>query len=141
MIDNWTPLGGLTFHTATPFETPWRVVCESFGEATHVMVRAKGAWTLASDFGKCGPDGLWTAAPSSGLLLADAPLGCLIGKVGGSAAAPGAPPSAAPPNPLVLPAAPPPPNGAADVCPKAGVAFPLGSLALFELPDDREGPF
>ncbi len=92
---------------------PWLRVLEAFGDATHLQIEATGRWqVLGGDIQPCGPDGHMelSLAPER-LLVAAAPAGALIGKIGGSSV------------------------GRTD-----GHVFPIGSLCTVAIPDKSVGP-
>ena len=67
---------------------PWLFVSEIGREFDALRLRAQGSWVCpGTSDEKCGPDGLARSTPPEGRpALATAPVGSLIGKLGGSSA-------------------------------------------------------
>jgi hypothetical protein len=85
---NWTNIDPPITRTNVSIDDPWIVAIETLRDATHLQIRAEGTWvTIDGLVAQCGPNGL-AGLPIQGerLVLADCPLGCLIGKFGGNAA-------------------------------------------------------
>jgi hypothetical protein len=92
---------------------PWVQVVDGIGNATHLQIIARGQWTaLPGLLAPCGPDGLaGLILPADRVVLADAPPGALIGRLGGSSASL-----------------------------KADGAFVIGSSCVVKVPDAGIGP-
>jgi hypothetical protein len=67
---------------------PWIPVVDAIRGATHLRISATGNWSpLPGLLAWCGPDGLGgLVLPADRVVLADAPPGALIGRIGGSSA-------------------------------------------------------
>jgi hypothetical protein len=66
---------------------PWTVLIESIGRATYLHFSASGDWKLPVSDERCGPDGRIDLVISADrLVIPEAPVGALIGKLGGSSA-------------------------------------------------------
>ncbi len=63
----------------------WTLVCEYLKGPAKLRIEATGAWDY-SPTKSCGPDGARSAGFLADALIASAPLGALIGKIGGSPA-------------------------------------------------------
>lgn len=111
-IVTWTPIATETLPTGT-VTVPWLKVVDTIRGASHLMIAATGTWTaLPGLLAACGPDGLTgLALPADRVVLADAPPGALIGRIGGSSA--------------LL---------------KADGAFVIGSSCVIKVPDGAIGP-
>jgi hypothetical protein len=129
MSIDWTALTDPAFQAqAGPFEPLWLAVCHDFRGATHLRVTAGGEWSSPAPT-VWGPDGdLASLGGGATLILAGAPLGALIGKVGGSSAS--------------LGPAPPPPTASQPPAPTLGQdqAFLIGGTCVFALPVGARGP-
>jgi hypothetical protein len=117
----WTPI--VTFRLADQDVVgPWLVACDVIGAATtRLKLKAKGEWTAMSGLPACGPDGLpGQAFPDDRLVVADCPVGALVGKIGGSSAT----------------------LKAVAIATEAGEAkpFAIGSQTALKLPDNAIGP-
>jgi hypothetical protein len=124
---NWTEAGPQIIKSNVEIADPWILGIETIGDATHLRIIANGNW-MAMDglVTECGPNGLaGLAIQSDRLILADCPLGALIGKFGGNAATPA--PAAAP--------APGSPVGVAE-----GQPFAIGTYFVTKIPDGFIGP-
>jgi len=65
----------------------WNVALESFGEGNVLRLVATGRWRPLNGLPECGPDGLdGVSYDSDRLVMAEAPVGALIGRFGGSSA-------------------------------------------------------
>jgi len=130
MTIEWTPLAEYKAESG-PVSAPWLPVCDDFRGKTYLKVVSKGRWILPSAAGiDCNADGGVTPAAPASPLIAAAPLGALIGKVGGSTASFVAPSIPAP----ALPGAPMP------TPPFLDQAFVLGAQCVFAVPAGAVGP-
>jgi len=84
----WTKLP--TFDLApSDIVEPWKVALEDWSAATaYLKIKASGAWTAMAGLPKSGPDGVigQSFANDQLLVVADCPVGALIGRIGGSSA-------------------------------------------------------
>jgi hypothetical protein len=66
----------------------WTVAIEALGGVTKLRIRATGKWSYSQDAAaECGPDGDRTSyLPAAKGINPKAPIGALIGKIGGSTA-------------------------------------------------------
>ena len=73
---------------ATPAAGMWSVALEWIEGPCRLCISADGEWSFADEAdAKCGPDGSPVShIPASRCLNPDAPVGALIGKIGGSTA-------------------------------------------------------
>jgi hypothetical protein len=89
MAIDWNGLDRQTVVTvpARPASGLWTLVRSYLSSPQIIRIGAEGSWTAASGLPSCGPDGLphW-AFGRDALLFKKAPLGALIGKIGGSIA-------------------------------------------------------
>lgn len=83
----WTPIETLDLPTGL-VSAPWLRLVASLRGATHLAFEATGEWVAAPRLlAPCGPDGLaGLALPADRVVIADAPPGALIGRIGGSSA-------------------------------------------------------
>jgi hypothetical protein len=83
----WTPIDTLPLMPG-PVTVAWIRLAESLRGATFLTFTATGSWTaLPGLLAPCGPDGLTgLALAADRVVLADAPPGALIGRIGGSSA-------------------------------------------------------
>jgi hypothetical protein len=104
----------------------WIAVLDTFEGQTHLQITAEGRWTaMGGSLAECGPDGL-AGVPliPERLIVADCPVGALIGKIGGSSAA-ATTAAAVPANPPSI---------------DDGKAFAIGSHCLTSVPEKSIGP-
>lgn len=93
---------------------------ESFGEANLLRIQATGTWAPFAGLPSCGPDGLaGFNYPDSSLIVADCPVGALIGRIGGSSATV---------------------KAVGDAPPGQTKAFAVGSYCVVKLPEGVVGP-
>jgi hypothetical protein len=95
MTIDWKPLTNAPFaHAPGEVEALWLIACDDFKGATHLRVTASGTWAPGAP-PSWGPDGdVRHANGPTTPILAGAPLGALIGKIGGSSAGLGVAPPA-----------------------------------------------
>jgi hypothetical protein len=146
---NWTNIDQPIVRTGVSIADPWIVAIETLRDATHLQIKAEGAWvTIDGLVAECGPNGL-VGLPIQGerLIIADCPLGCLIGKFGGNAAtlassasAAGAAPPAAVPIPAAQIAGPAGPPAPATTGVSEGRPFAIGAYCVTKIPDGFVGP-
>jgi hypothetical protein len=116
MVIDWKEL--IVFErTDAAVSAPWILVLESFEGMTHLRIQAEGSWkAMGNLLAPCEPDGIaGLPLPSERLMVADCPVGALIGKIGGSSAA----------------------SAAADA---EGKVFPIGSYCVVGIPEKSPGP-
>src|SRR5215469_652787 len=126
MAIDWKDLTTFEISTNTDVPAPWIPVLDTFEGKTHLQITAEGSWTvMGGSLAECGPDGL-AGLPliSERLIVADCPVGALIGKIGGSSAAATAAP-AVPGNSLSI---------------SDGKAFAIGSHCVTSVPEKSIGP-
>lgn len=113
----------------TVIHVPWLFVVETERDFTHMRITCDGQWSPAESDGRSySADGLPAASDEKDRLqVADAPLGALIGKLGGSSA-----------NLAVLTAA--DRAAASGTTITEGKAFAIGSYCLTPLPANFIGP-
>jgi hypothetical protein len=87
-IVSWVELTSIEQLPVGLFLSPWHKVVDINRGATHLLMRATGTWSaIPGVLEPCGPNGhAGFVLPSDRVVLADAPLGALIGRIGGSAA-------------------------------------------------------
>ena len=81
----WLPLKLKTDKIAAKPDALWTLVCEYIKGPLKLKIEATGTWEYSPTKG-CGPDGSRQAGILADALNPSAPLGTLIGKVGGSPA-------------------------------------------------------
>ncbi len=83
----WTPIETLQLPTGA-VSVPWIRLADSLRGATFLTFASTGTWNaLPGLLAPCGPDGLaGLTLPADRVVLADAPPGALIGRIGGSSA-------------------------------------------------------
>jgi hypothetical protein len=83
----WTPIDTLPLPDGS-INVPWLRLVASLRGATHLCFEATGEWiAIPGLLAPCGPDGLsGLALPADRVVIADAPPGALIGRIGGSSA-------------------------------------------------------
>lgn len=101
---------------------PWSVAVESLSDLTHLTIKASGSWEdCVGQFKPFSPDGhTGISIQADRLILPDAAVGALLGKLGGSSAS------------LLLPAA-----GTPSI---ESRPFPIGSYCRIALPTASFGP-
>jgi len=128
MSIDWIFLTDPAFQGQTGAFAPlWLAVCHDFRGATHLRVTAGGEWGSQAPT-VWGPDGdIASLGGGATLILAGAPLGALIGKVGGSSASlgPTPPPATGSPPPAAL---------------GQDQAFLIGGTCVFAVPAGARGP-
>jgi hypothetical protein len=81
---NWQSIAEHPFSVPAKPQGLWTKVCDYIEGPVKLKVEAKGEWECSKK--RCGPDG----APQEGLiadaLVPSAPVGALVGKIGGSSA-------------------------------------------------------
>jgi hypothetical protein len=125
MVINWTELRTFEIKDAE-ITAPWLLLVETLRDATHLQIKAEGSWTpMGGLVASCGPDGL-AGLPllPERLIVADCPVGALIGKIGGSSASV----SAAAATPATSPPI------------SEGKAFAIGSHCVTNIPEGSIGP-
>ena len=116
----WIPVVTYKIDVDREVTEPWLVALADLDDVTtHLRLVARGSWEAVAGIGNCGPDGrVGVSFPSQRLLLAECPVGALIGRIGGSSAS----------------------TTTAAAAGIAGAVFPIGSHAVVKVPDDVVGP-
>ena len=119
----WNAIGKFRLGKEEPgVVAPWLLALEDLGAATtYLKLKAKGKWIPMAGLSACGPDGLTGQSfDDTRLLVADCPVGALIGRIGGSSAS----------LKTLTPS----------VDAGEGKPFPIGCYALLKLPVNVVGP-
>jgi hypothetical protein len=125
-IVNWTQLGQPFTRFNVTVSDPWMLALEMLQGATHLQITATGTWVMMDGLvAACGPNGLaGLPIQPDRLIIADCPLGALIGKFGGSAAT------------LSSASA----TGSSAPALAEGRAFGIGTYCVTKIPDGFIGP-
>jgi hypothetical protein len=116
---------------------PWIMVVETLRDATHLRIKSEGSWaTMGGVLAACGPDGHASLrVHPDQLVVADCPVGALIGKIGGSSA------SLAGSGPQPAAGSGASSTGGMTTSGADGRPFALGSLCVVTVPATSVGPF
>jgi hypothetical protein len=111
-VKDWQKIGEVKGDNLE-LKAAWYRVVEHVAAGKLLKFDAKGEWAFFPGFAqKCGPDGfLGLPIPDARLMLPNAPVGALIGKIGGSTADQ-----------------------------KDGTLFSIGSFSIFAVPEKAGGP-
>jgi hypothetical protein len=125
-IVNWAQLGQPFTRSNVAISDPWMLAVEMLQGATHIQITATGSWvTMDGLVAECGPNGLaGLPIQPDRLIIADYPLGALIGKFGGSTA-------------TLYPAS---ATGAAAPTSAEDRPFGVGAYCVTKIPDGFIGP-